>query len=98
MRKCFFLLATLLIASFAVPSISGDVSIEFLKANNTLERVTAVPIVVHTESNIRCEARLTWRSSGYHGRCPYGRVVTGVQINGDLAILECAEVKVNCRQ
>lgn len=99
MRKFAFLLAVLALASFAVPGTTEDVSIEKMKAQNPLEEAAeAVPVVMASKSSIRCDARLRFRRSGYHGRCPYGRVVTGVQLTGDIAILDCAEVQVTCRQ
>ncbi len=101
MRKFFFLLAVIIVAAVAATSRSESASIEAVRGANDAalqEAAASLPIALKGKAAaLRCDARLAWNRSGYHGRCPYGRVVTGVQLTGDLAILSCAKVEVTCR-
>ncbi len=102
MKLRILFLAVALIAAAAATGITKDTSLESLKTSNEeafkepSEKI-AVTLGAGAE-NLSCDARLRRRGSGYHNRCPYRSVVTGVQIINDLAILTCAEVKVTCRK
>ncbi len=98
-HKIFLLAAGLLFVS-AASIRSGNVPIESFKTSHAVAlQMQAEAIPVHLEGEakgLRCTSRLKWNFNGYHNKCPYGRVVTGVQITGDIAILSCAEVEVTC--
>ena len=97
--KTFLLAAGLLFISVASIK-SGDVPIESFKNSHAVALqmpAEAIPVRLKGKAKgLRCTTRLAWNSSGYHNRCPYGRVVTGVQLVGDIANLSCAEVEVTC--
>ncbi len=100
MKVKALLLALGLIAGAAVGVYSSGMSMEAYRAANDAAFQTsgAVPLkLVGKAQNLRCSTRLRFNYGGNHGRCPYGRVVTGVQMAGDLAILTCGEVEVTCR-
>ena len=103
MKLTAFIFPLFLIAASAAPVAYSELPLEAFKTGNAEALLPAAVLAVNVTgkaaaASVRCEARLRWQSSGYHNRCPYKRVVTGVQIyDGNLAILTCAEVEVTCR-
>jgi hypothetical protein len=103
MKLSAFLFSLMFIAAFAAPVAYTERPIEAAKTGNVEALLPAAALAVNVagnaaKANIRCDARLRWRSGGYHNRCPWGRLVTGVQVlDGNLAVLDCAEVEVTCR-
>jgi len=103
MKLTAFLFSLFLIAASAAPVAYTELALEEAKTGNVEALLPAATLAVNVtgkaaQANIRCDARLKWRSGGYHNRCPYGRLVTGVQVlDGNIAVLNCAEVEVTCR-
>ncbi len=103
MKLTAFLFSLFFIAASAAPVAYTELALEEAKTGNMEALLPAAALAVNVTgkaaaANVRCDARLKWQSSGYHNRCPYKRVVTGVQVlDGNLAVLTCAEVEVTCR-
>jgi len=101
MKNMILAAALALVAALAVPVAQTELPVTALKVGNeaALSPVAAsLPVTLTGKAqNLRCDARLRFNFGGYHNRCPYGRVVTGVQIVGDIAQLTCGEVEVTCR-
>ncbi len=98
MKRSALFLALGLMLGAAASGFTGSTSIESAKASGD-EAFDAVALTLEGKAaSLRCSTRMRFRSSGYHNRCPYGRVVTGVQVlDGNIAVLTCAEVAVTCR-
>ena len=100
MNRNVLVLAGALVLSAAVSGTSGNVSMDALKASQARTSLNGpIPLTLKGKaSTLRCSTRLRFNRTGYHNRCPYGRVVTGVQVlNNNLAVLTCGEVEVTCR-
>jgi hypothetical protein len=94
------LLALGLVVGISAGVYSSGMSIEAFRAANeaAFNDSGAIPLkLVGAAASLKCSTRIRFNYGGQHGRCPYGRVVTGVQMTGDLAILTCGEVEVTCR-
>ena len=99
MNKKVLFMAALLAGAFAAYGASQEASMETLKAGDPLAAAAAdIPVKVSGKTDIRCQARLRWQSGGYRNRCPYGQVMTGVELSDGQASLSCGELEVTCSQ
>ena len=102
MKRSAFFMAFGLMLGAAASGFSGSTAIEATRqSGGEVLALADAAIPLHLEgkaARLRCTTRLRFNYGGNHNRCPYGRVVTGVQVlNGNLAILTCGEVEVTCR-
>ncbi len=98
MKRNIIFMALGLLLGAAVTGFSGSNSIEAAKASGADALEAAIPLHLKGKAaNLRCSTRMRFNYGGHHNRCPYGRVVTGVQILDNLAVLTCGEVQVTCR-
>jgi hypothetical protein len=98
MRAIVFLSALLLVTGLSITSLSGDIPIEKARAGAAaaFEASAVIPARAATPS-LRCTARVRFDMPGYRSHCPFGWVVTGVEIKDNVALLSCGEIEVNCR-
>lgn len=101
MKPVSMLHAGVLLGALALGAVSGDRSPEGARAAGAESFGAAqagIPVQVLGEKNVSCQARAGF-GSPYHGwdRCPFDRVVTGVELRDNRLVLTCSEIQVTCR-